>query len=150
MLWEPRLSGHKLSHGTRAAKHVRSTTFLGVDAIHMITSIEDTARDIRHHIFPLSETITASAGSVGFRRAIWSKHERAHNGHIHLATCILPDISSVNSVADLSLRIGSILIPAARSEWVIDLSFDEGTGRICAFIGDRWVGPRRVVIIDLV
>jgi hypothetical protein len=149
MLWEPQCLTPLTS--CLGGKHRRETAFLGVDSIHVVGINGDQSYTVHHRVFRLTETITASAGAVGFRRAVWSKHEHAQEGFIRLATCTLPETSSSpgNTSAGLRPHIGSILIPASRTEWIIDLSFDEGTGRICAFIGDLWIGPRRVVIIDL-
>lgn len=167
ILWEPRAStpASAMTSLTCDASHRRAIAFLGVDRIHVVcppagvvhAEAWEGALQPVHRAFDIPEIITSSVGAVGFARALWTKHERKKDGTLKLTTCTLPRVrtlpvadGSAMAIEEASMKLGSLAIPAGPMEWVMDLSFDEGSGRICAFIGDRWSGPRRVVLLDVV
>ncbi|KAI0333092.1 hypothetical protein GY45DRAFT_1297732 [Cubamyces sp. BRFM 1775] len=144
--------------GTRALHVLRIGRYDKADAAAGATVVD--YREIPYPLAPGAELGYMGLGAVGLRRAIWDSTE-ARNGvlHVHFRTYSLPR-SILNLGEDdpdfggrelgVSGCLGSFVVALDPEEHLVNLSLEEGSGRVCLLLNNIMTGARRISVIDAV
>ncbi|KAI0657145.1 hypothetical protein C8Q70DRAFT_920255 [Cubamyces menziesii] len=144
--------------GTRALHVLRVGRYDDADAAAGGTAVD--YREIPYPLAPGVELGYMGLGAVGLRRAIWDS-TKTRNGvlYVHFRTYSLPrsilglnedDPDFGSEELGVSGCLGSFTVALDPEEHLVNLSLEEGSGRVCLLLNNIMTGARRISVIDVV